>query len=170
MRVNRILDHSHSASDKVLLDYDARTRRRAVMRSEGGLEILLDQERPRHLRGGNAFELEDGREVLIEARPESLVAISCPDKHTLVRIAWHLGNRHLPTQIIATDQGGELRIRADHVIEAMAAGLGGICRALEAPFDPEGGAYEGVNSGHGHGHRHDHGHHHHHGGHSHAHD
>ena len=166
MRVTRILDHSHSATDKVLLDYDARTRRRAVMRSEGGLEILLDQERPRHLRGGNAFELEDGREVLIEARPESLIAITCPDKPTLVRIAWHLGNRHLPTQIIATDQGGELRIRADHVIEAMAAGLGGFCRALEAPFDPEGGAYEGVNSGHGH----DHGHHHHHGEHSHAHD
>lgn len=162
MRVTRILNHSHHATDRVLLDYDERSRRRALMRTEGGLEILLDQERPRHLWHGNAFELADGREVLIEAKPESLIAISCADTATLVRIAWHLGNRHLPTQISPAGQGGELRIRADHVIEAMARGLGGDCAAIEAPFDPEGGAYAGVAGGEGvlhshggHGHSHD---------------
>lgn len=162
MRVNRILDHSHHATDRVLLDYDERSRRRAVMRTESGLEFLLDQERPRHLRNGNAFELTDGREVVIEAKPEKLIAISCSDTATLVRIAWHLGNRHLPTQISPAGQGGELRIRADHVIEAMARGLGGDCHTIEAPFDPEGGAYAGVVGREGH--------HHSHGGHSHSHD
>lgn len=162
MRVTRILDHCHNATDRVFLDYDERSRRRAVMRTEGGLEILLDQERPRHLRNGNAFELADGREVVIEAKPEKLISISCADTATLVRIAWHLGNRHLPTQISPAGQGGELRIRADHVIEAMAKGLGGNCAAIEAPFDPEGGAYAGPAGGGGH--------HHSHGSHSHSHD
>lgn len=161
VRVLRILDHSHHAADKVVLDFDERNRRRAVMRCEGGIEILLDQERSVHLRGGNAFKLEDGREVLIEASLESLIAISCPDIPTLIRIAWHLGNRHLPTQIITNELGGELRIRADHVIEAMATGLGGSCRPINAAFDPEGGAYEGAVGAIGH---------HHHGGHRHAHD
>lgn len=162
MRVTRILDHSHHATDRVLLDYDERSRRRALMRTEGGLEILLDQERPRHLRHGNAFVLADGQEVLIEAKRESLIAISCADIATLVRIAWHLGNRHLLTQISPAGQGGELQIRADHVIEAMARGLGGDCRTIDAPFDPEGGAYVGVASGESHSHSH--------GGHRHSHD
>lgn len=154
MRVTRILDHSHHPIDRVLLDYDERSRRRALMRSEGGLDILLDQERPRHLRHGNAFVLADGREVVIEAKRESLIAISCADTATLVRIAWHLGNRHLPTQISPAGQGGELRIRADYVIEGMARGLGGDCRAIEAPFDPEGGAYAGEAGGQSHSHSH----------------
>jgi urease accessory protein len=162
MRVIRILEDGHHATDCVRLDYDARSRRRAVMQSDQGVEFLLDQERPRHLRGGNAFELEDGRQVRIEAKPESLIDISGPDMSTLVRIAWHLGNRHLPTQISTNNGSSGLRIRTDHVIEAMVTGLGGVCCAIEAPFDPEGGAYEGVPRGHsndgdhgGHQHVHD---------------
>ena len=69
----------------------------------------------------------------------------------LSRIAWHLGNRHLPTQFAA----GRLRIRADHVIAGMVEHLGGHWRRIEAPFDPEGGAY--ASAGHGHHHHHDHG-------------
>ncbi|WP_418068003.1 urease accessory protein UreE [Roseibium salinum] len=114
-----------------------------------------------HLRHGDGLELEDGRFVEVLAEPEDLVEIEADDAGHLVRIAWHLGNRHLPTQLM----GATLRIRRDHVIEDMVARLGGRLTPVSAPFDPEGGAY-----GHGqtHGHDHAHGHHHEH-GHSHSH-
>jgi len=127
--------------------------------------------------------LEDGRLVEVVAAPEPLLEIRGTDPHHRVRLAWHLGNRHLPTQITAK----ALRIRRDHVIEAMVKGLGARVVEITAPFDPEGGAYaESADSHAAHGHvAHDHGHaghghhddHHehdehcgHHEGHSHAHD
>jgi urease accessory protein len=164
---------TEAATDTVVLDFDDRHRRRMAMTGTRGLEFLLDLEEAVALRGGDALVLEDGRLIEVVAAPEPLVEIRGADPHHLVRIAWHLGNRHLPTQIV----GKGLRIRRDHVIEDMVRGLGARVIAIEAPFDPEGGAYAG--GGHaGHGH-HDHGHHdrghdthdhaHHH-GHSHAHD
>ncbi|MDO9560853.1 MAG: urease accessory protein UreE, partial [Bradyrhizobium sp.] len=96
------------------------------------------------LRGGDALLLEDGRLVEVVAAPEPLVEIRCSDPQHLVRVAWHLGNRHLPTQLMAKG----LRIRRDHVIEAMVKGLGARVIEIEAPFDPEGGAYAG--GGHAH--------------------
>ena len=80
------------------------------------------------------------------ARPEPLLEIHAHDEGELVRIAWHLGNRHLPVQLL----GDRIRIRADHVIEDMVKGLGGHVDEIEAPFDPEAGAYAG-----GHHHHHD---------------
>ncbi len=89
------------------------------------------------------------------AAPEPLAEIGASDAAAaMARVAWHLGNRHLPVQLVGT----RLRIRRDHVIEAMVEGLGGRVVAIEAPFDPESGAYAGE-AGHGHTHG---GHHHHH--------
>ena len=96
--------------------------------------------------------LEDGRLIEVVAAPEPLIEIRCPDPLHLVRVAWHLGNRHLPTQIMAKG----LRIRRDHVIEEMVRGLGARVIEIEAPFDPEGGAY--AVAGHAHEHAHDHAH------------
>jgi urease accessory protein len=124
--------------------------------------------------------LEDGRLVEVVAAPEPLVEIRGADPNHLIRVAWHLGNRHLPTQIMPKG----LRIRRDHVIEAMVKGLGARVVEIEAPFDPEGGAYAGTGHDHAHDHgHHEHGHddddhhhhdehceHEHHHGHSHAHD
>ncbi|MDB6167025.1 MAG: ureE [Lacunisphaera sp.] len=156
-----------SAADTVVLDFDDRHRRRMAMTGTRGLEFLLDLENAVALRGGDALVLEDGRLVEVVAAPEPLVEIRSPDPAHLVRVAWHLGNRHLPTQIT----GRGLRIRRDHVIEAMVQGLGARVIEIEAPFDPEGGAYAAVAETHdhgGHGHHdhahHDHGHH----GHDHA--
>jgi urease accessory protein len=132
--------------DRVILDRDRRHRRRLVFRAVGGLEILLDLPKPVVLRHGDGLALEDGTVVLVEAEAEALAEISAAGPEALVQIAWHLGNRHLPTQIL----GDRLRIRRDHVIEAMVEGLGGTVTAISAPFDPEGGAY----GGHGH-HHHD---------------
>jgi urease accessory protein len=92
--------------------------------------------------------------------------IRCGDPLHLARIAWHLGNRHLPTQLFPKS----LRIRRDHVIAEMAAKLGARVIEIEGPFDPEGGAYETPAHAHGHDHSpHDHHDHDHHHGHSHGH-
>ena len=156
-----------AAADTVVLDFDDRHRRRMAMTGTRGLEFLLDLETAVALRGGDALVLEDGRLIEVVAAPEPLVEIRSPDPAHLVRVAWHLGNRHLPTQITARG----LRIRRDHVIEAMVQGLGARILEIEAPFDPEGGAYAAVaethdHAGHGH-HGHDHGKHDH-AGHDHA--
>ncbi|HUO00375.1 MAG TPA: urease accessory protein UreE [Bradyrhizobium sp.] len=171
---------AESPADTVVLDFDDRHRRRLAMTGTRGLEFLLDLEAAVALRGGDALVLEDGRLIEVVAAPEPLIEIRGSDPHHLIRVAWHLGNRHLPTQIMPKG----LRIRRDHVIEAMVKGLGARVIEIEAPFDPEGGAYAG--GGHGHAgddhHHHDHaaqdhasgghgGHHHHddHGGHGHHH-
>jgi urease accessory protein len=112
--------------------------------------------------------LEDGGIVAVRAKPEELAEIHAHDDESLIRIAWHLGNRHLPVQFVP----GHLRIRRDHVIEDMVEGLGGHVDHILAPFDPEAGAYAGGHqhahdddehdhdNGRGHDHSHEHGHHH----------
>ena len=133
--------------DEVTLDFDQRHRRRVAMTGVGGLEFLLDLPRTQRLRHGDALLLEDGRRVRVKAAPEPLAKISTTAPGGLVRISWHLGNRHLPV-MLAQDH---ILIRRDHVIEDMVRGLGASVEHVEAPFDPEAGAYAG------------HGHHHHHG-------
>jgi urease accessory protein len=153
---------TEAPADTVVLDFDDRHRRRMAMTGTRGLEFLLDLENAVALRGGDALVLEDGRLVEVVSAPEPLVEIRGADPHHLIRVAWHLGNRHLPTQIMPK----ALRIRRDHVIEAMVKGLGARVVEIEAPFDPEGGAYAGT----GHGDAHDQAHHPGHEGHDHAHD
>jgi urease accessory protein len=135
---------TEAAADTVVLDFDDRHRRRMAMTGTRGLQFLLDLESAVALRGGDALVLDDGRLIEVVAAAEPLIEIRGSDPHHLVRVAWHLGNRHLPTQIMAKG----LRIRRDHVIEAMVKGLGARVIEIEAPFDPEGGAYAG--GGHGH--------------------
>jgi urease accessory protein len=152
-------------ADTVVLDFDDRHRRRMAMTGTRGLEFLLDLENAVTLRGGDALVLEDGRLIEVVAAAEPLLEIKARDPQHLVRIAWHLGNRHLPTQIMAKG----LRIRRDHVIDAMVKGLGARVIEIEAPFDPEGGAYEGGGHEHAHGDAHDHQDHEHDHAHGHAH-
>jgi urease accessory protein len=144
---------SQAPADTVVLDFDDRHRRRMAMTGTRGLEFLLDLENAVALRGGDALVLDDGRLIEVVAAPEPLLEIRGIDPQHLVRLGWHLGNRHLPTQIMPKG----LRIRRDHVIEAMVKGLGARVVEIEAPFDPEGGAY--ASGGHAHaaeGHVHDH--------------
>ncbi|HEX6001841.1 MAG TPA: urease accessory protein UreE [Hyphomicrobiaceae bacterium] len=140
--------------DVVRLDYDRRTRRRIALRAVGGLEFLLDLAKTPVLLAGDGLKLEDGRVVAVEAARERLLEIGCADERALARIAWHLGNRHLATEIGAR----VVYIREDHVIADMARGLGAAVHSVERPFNPEGGAYgQGAVRGHAHGHSHDHG-------------
>jgi urease accessory protein len=171
IRATRVLGQhrwSEAATDTVVLDFDDRHRRRMAMTGTRGLAFLLDLEHAIALRGGDALVLEDGRLVEVVAAPEPLIEVRGADPQHLVRLAWHLGNRHLPTQIMPKG----LRIRRDHVIEAMVKGLGAHVIEIEAPFDPEGGAYAEAAHAHDEGHaHHGHDHHHdHHHGHSHRND
>jgi len=147
---------SGEPADTIVLDYDERHRRRVTMKGVRGLEFLLDLEEAVMLRSGDGLKLEDGRVVEVIAAPEPLAELRASEPQALVRLAWHLGNRHLPTELTRK----ALRIRRDPVIEDMARGLGAVVLGIEAPFNPEGGAY--AKGGHDH-HSHDHHGHDHHG-------
>jgi urease accessory protein len=159
-----------TAADRVVLPHDGRYRRRIAMRGENDIAFLLDLDEATRLRDGDGLALEDGRVVAVVAAEEPVAEIVAQDAHHLARLAWHLGNRHVPAELLAD----RIRIARDGVLEEMARGLGATVEVVEAAFEPEGGAYEAAEA-HGH-HDHDHGHHHHeHGeacgcGHDHSHD
>lgn len=136
------------ATDVVVLAYDDRHRRRIAMQGERGLTFLLDIPEATALRHGDGLVLEDGRMIEVRAKPEPLLVVSAKDAHHLARLAWHLGNRHVPAAI----EKSRILIRPDHVLAEMLAGLGAEISAIEAPFDPEGGAYAQPGNGHHHDH------------------
>jgi urease accessory protein len=142
------------ATDEVLIDFDRRFRRRFVLHALSGAHILLDLPQAVRLREGDGLVLEDGGIVLVRARAERLLEIAAADAARMMRIAWHLGNRHLPVQFV----DGRIRIREDHVIAEMVAGLGGQVTAIAAAFDPEAGAYAGGHQHLGDEEAHDHAH------------
>jgi urease accessory protein len=126
-----------AAVDTVTLAYPDRHRRRIRLVSDSGEAFLLDLARATHLGDGDGLELDGGGFIRVRAAAEPVLEIEASDAGALLRIAWHLGNRHLPLQVA----GDRLRIRADDVVAEMVRGLGGRLAALEAPFDPETGAY-----------------------------
>jgi urease accessory protein len=146
------------AAGRVTLSYDDRHRRRLRLTTEDGRDFLLDLDRAALLRDGDGLLLEDGGWVAVAAAPEDVIDVQGETPRATARLAWHLGNRHLPVQIL---DDGTIRFRYDHVIEDMVAGLGGRTARKSAPFTPEGGAYAGEGGG---------GHHHHHDDHVHSHD
>jgi len=138
-----------NAGDQLTLTYDERHRRRALLRTDRGEEILLDLAHAVLLEEGDGLELPDGAWVLVSAAPEPLVEVRAASRLLLVRLGWHLGNRHLPAQI----EGERILIRPDHVIEAMLERLGARLRSVREPFHPVAGAYaEPRVANHGHEH------------------
>jgi urease accessory protein len=136
-----------SAAGTLTLDFDARHRRRIRLTADAGEDILLDLPNAVAMADGDGLQLEDGRWLMVQAAAEQLTEVRHEDPNQLVRLAFHLGNRHLSTEI----RDRALRIRPDHVIEHMLRGLGAELTRIKAPFQPEGGAYGGR------GHHHDHG-------------
>ncbi len=155
---------AESAVGRVTLAYDDRHRRRLRLRTESGMDFLLDLDRAALLRDGDGLRLEDGGWVAVGAASEDVIDVRGETPRATARLAWHLGNRHLPVQIL---EDGAIRFRYDHVIEEMVIGLGGQTERKSAPFTPEGGAYAGEGGSH---HAQGHGHHHHAHDHDHAHD
>jgi len=138
---------------KLILPFEQRQKSRLRCRLESGEEVALILPRGRVLRGGDRVTATDGREVEIVAAPEKLLHIESAE---LARVAYHLGNRHVPLQV----GPGFLRIAEDHVLEELARKLGARVTRVEAPFEPEAGAYGHQHDEMGHGGRiHDHHHH-----------
>ena len=146
----------------ITLDETARRRRRMRMVSDrmangATVAFLLDLPQAQLLRHGDGLLLDDGRIIEVRAEPEALMEIRGRDARHLLSLAWQIGNRHLAAEITAET----IRIRRDHVIREMLVGLGASVEDIEAPFDPEGGAYGGAHADHHHhddGHDHAHGH------------
>lgn len=151
LRATKVIRAGHwsgVATDVVVLAYDDRHRRRLAMKGERGVEFLLDLPEAATLRNSDGLVLEDGRMVEVRAKPEPMLVVEATNAHHLTRLAWHLGNRHVPAAI----EKSRILIRPDHVLAEMLAGLGAEVSAIETPFDPEGGAYDHAD----HGHHHDH--------------
>ena len=131
------------ATARVVLGYDDRFLRRKRLVTAAGDSFLVDLAETSNLLAGDAFELDDGRLVEIAAAEEAVLVIH----GDLVRLAWHIGNRHTPCQI----EPDRLVIRADHVLAEMLRGLGARVTEGREPFTPEGGAYGmGRTMGHAH--------------------
>jgi urease accessory protein len=124
------------AIDCVVLDANDRQRRRIVLTGEKGTTFLLDLENSATLRDGDGLVLDDGSIVAVRGIAEELTEIAASSAFDLVRFAWHIGNRHTALQV--TDR--KLRIRRDHVLEAMLRQIGAVLTPVDAPFDPEAAA------------------------------
>lgn len=144
--------HIHRAAvggDKdmaITLHFEARFLRRKRLASDCGTEFMVDLAETVSLNAGDAFMLDDGRQIIIHAAVEPVLEIR---HENLARIAWHIGNRHTPCQI----GDDHLIIRRDHVLEDLLIRLGADLVKTETSFNPEGGAY-GVGRTHGHSHDH----------------
>ncbi|MDM7930554.1 urease accessory protein UreE [Tabrizicola sp.] len=131
------------ATGRVVLGYEDRFLRRKRLVTTAGESFIVDLAETSNLLAGDAFELADGRLVEIAAAEEAVLVVT----GDLLRLAWHIGNRHTPCQI----EPGRLVIRADHVLADMLRGLGATVTEAREPFTPEGGAYGmGRTMGHAH--------------------
>ena len=135
-----------TAAGVLTLDFDTRHRRRMRLTTDQGEDVLLDLPKAVAMADGDGLQLEDRRWLKIRAAAELVVEVRHRDPNQLIRLAWHLGNRHLPVEF----RSQALRIRPDHVIEDMLHELGADLVKVQAPFQPEGGAY----SSHGHSYNH----------------
>ena len=119
------------------LPFESRQKSRLRARLVSGEEVALLLPRGDLLRGGDLLVASDGRVIEVIADPEKLLHVTCGSPAALARAAYHLGNRHVPVQV----GEGYLRLAADHVLEDMLKGLGAKLAPVEAPFEPEAGAY-----------------------------
>lgn len=170
--------HGRAIADTVLLDYARRSVAKVAVKGVKGTQIDIDLHAPARLRTDDLLELDTGALVEVVAAPEPLIEVRSTDVSTLARLAWHLGDRHVPVQLLPN----RIRAQREEVVEALLTSLGAKVVRIEAPFEPEGGAYETAHvyhdhAHHGHDHPHDHAHcghdhhhaHDHHHGHSHGH-
>jgi urease accessory protein len=170
-RVVRVIgagrDDNAPRIDSIIVSGDRRRVQTAHLTGVNGTLIGLMLPEPVLLRMGDTLELDDGSLVDVVVEPEALIEIRGNDLTHLARIAWHLGDRHVPVQVLAN----RLRMRRDAALETMLGQLGARLTAIDAPFDPEGGAYAAAvaaqpaqqphdhhGDAHGHDHHHDHTH------------
>ncbi len=131
-------DNGAKVSATVTLAFDDRHRRRVRMTDDSGAPFLLDLAEATLLADGDGLALEGGGCIRVRAADEDVADIHCASDVHAARMAWHIGNRHVPVQVLGDDT---LRIRYDHVLVRMAEGLGADVTRRTAPFVPQQGAY-----------------------------
>jgi urease accessory protein len=136
------LSSSEQADDSLTLPFDIRQKSRCAARTDNGVEVGVFAIRGQCLRPGSVLTGSEGYRVLIKAAPEALSVVRCADPLLFARACYHLGNRHVPLQIM----DGELRYLSDHVLDDMLERLGLTVEHGQLLFEPEAGAY------HSHGH------------------
>jgi urease accessory protein len=149
------------------LPFESRQKSRLRTKLVSGEEVALMLPRGEILRGGDLVTASDGRVIEVLAEPEKLLHVECKGPADLAKAAYHLGNRHVPVQV----GDGFVRLAADHVLQEMLQKMGAQVTAVEAPFEPEAGAYAGghhqhdemghggkIHEHHDHDHDHDHNH------------
>lgn len=149
LRAIRVLPRGafEAAVDSITLDHETRFRRRIALTGDKGTEFLLDLPEVVAISDGAGLELEDGRVIIVRAAEEALTEVRAQSPHQLLKLAWHIGNRHIPAEI----HPDRILIRPDHVIAEMLVGLGAEVAEVRGPFQPEGGAYaHGHATGDGH--------------------
>jgi len=144
------LEHAAQIDGELVLPYDLREKCRFRAHLEDGEEVGVFTVRGSVLRDGELLAGHDGRVIRIVAALEPTYTVYCATAHMLARCAFHLGNRHTQTQL----GDGFLRIRVDPVLKDMVEGLGARVERVNAPFEPEAGAYAGAGHSHSHGHSH----------------
>ena len=140
VEINEKLDtprHEAGKRERLELPFELRQKTRQRVRLASGEEVAMMLPRGTVLRGGDVLRASDARIVEVVARPESVLHVECETPRALARAAYHLGNRHVPVEVCE----GYLRLAADHVLEQMLKGLGATLTVMEAPFEPESGAY-----------------------------
>jgi urease accessory protein len=152
--------HSHGRPvvDTVILDYAQRSAEKLTVTGVKGIVVDIALHQAVRLHTDDLLVLDDGNLVEVVAAPEPLIEARATDVAGLSRLAWHLGDRHVPVQVLPN----RIRARRDSAIESLLASLGAKVTMIDAPFEPEGGAYaSGHDHDHAHDHDHSHGHHHH---------
>jgi urease accessory protein len=137
------------ALGQLRLPFDLRQKSRLRTQLVSGEDAWLMLPRGNILRGGDKLLGNDARVIEVVAAMEAVIHITCADATALAKAAYHLGNRHVPVEV----GDGYLRIAADHVLAQMLKGLGATLTGMQAPFEPEGGAYAN-HGGHGSAHHH----------------
>jgi len=155
-----------SVIDTLILPQAQRQAQKGFLFGVKGTCVEIDFAEPVRLRTDDALVLDDGGLIEIVAEPEPLIEARAADLPALARLAWHLGDRHVPVQVLER----RLRLKPDPTIETLLQSLGAKVVLIDAPFEPEGGAYDAAVGDHGHDHHHHDGHHHHDHGHAHGHD
>ena len=130
--------------DIISLTYDQRFIRRKKVKSDNGIEFLVNLPETKSLNPGQAFELDNLDLIKVLAKVEDLLEIK---GNNLMQLIWHIGNRHIPCQI----EKDRVLIQFDKVIGDMILRLGGKINQVKESFNPEGGAY-GMGRTHGHKH------------------
>ena len=147
IKATSVIHSNEAPADTITLSYDDRHKRRIVMNGDNGLIFLLDLPKATELQHGSDLLLDDGRHVKVIAAKERLMKVTTKNTRHLLTTAWHIGNRHLTCEV----KENCLMLRYDHVISDMLQKLGANVQNVDAPFNPEGGAY-GLGRTHSHEH------------------